>query len=196
MCAPLRGALRKTGCKARVVGRACETTCARRCGFPCFVGHSFGSAAAPTAAQAPACGGQRARRASAGETARRAMNLNLPPESNRPRPHPQDPRDHPARHIGGAEINSPQRPHPPKGARVAHRPRERTSSDDRPAPARATTTAPGRLTHCWRKRQAEGHPTPNGRRAARPGRSFGPQAVARRSDSRPQALAPGPGPST
>jgi hypothetical protein len=37
--------------------------------------------------------------------------------------------------------------------------------------------------------------------AARSGRSFGPQAVARRSDarrsdSRPQALAPGPGPST
>ena len=41
-CAPLRGALRKTGCKTSTDGRACETTCARRCGLPGVKGCSFG----------------------------------------------------------------------------------------------------------------------------------------------------------
>ena len=56
-----------------------------------------------------------------------------PPESNLHRPNHQGPRDHPAWHIGGAENKRPQRPHPPKGARPAHRPRRRPPSDDRPA---------------------------------------------------------------
>ena len=42
VCAPLRGALRKTGCKTSTDGRACETTCARRCGLPGVKGRSFG----------------------------------------------------------------------------------------------------------------------------------------------------------
>lgn len=42
VCAPLWGALRKTGCKTSTDGRACETTCARRCGLPGVKGCSLG----------------------------------------------------------------------------------------------------------------------------------------------------------
>lgn len=66
-----------------------------------------------------------------------------------------------------------------QGGRECVRPRrrERESIGGRAASADADTP--------------RGKPTPNGRRLPRPGGSFGPQAV-----TRPQAMAPGPHPST
>lgn len=116
-----------------------------------------------------------------------------PPESNLPRPNHQGPRDHPAWHIGGAENKRPQRPHPPKGARPAHRPRRRPPSDDRPAlGGRARRRRDREAAAPMAQRARRGPPDVGGPTGQRPG----PQAVTRRSDARPQAMAPGPHPST
>lgn len=129
VCAPW-GALREIGGRSSVIGRVCEAMCARWRGRRCAVGYSFGSAAVLTAAQAPRLRGARGRlRPRRPE----GPGFQSPPESNLYRLNHQEPRDHPARHIGGAEIKSPQRPHPPKGARPTQRPRRRPPSDDRPA---------------------------------------------------------------
>lgn len=127
---PLGGALREIGGRSSVIGRVCAAMCARWRGRRCVVGHSFGSAAVLTAAQAPRLRGARGRlRPRRPE----GPEFQSPPESNLSRPNHQEPRDHPAWHIGGAENKRPQRPHPPKGARPAHRPRRKPPSDDRPA---------------------------------------------------------------
>lgn len=116
-----------------------------------------------------------------------------PPESNLHRPNHQGPRDHPAWHIGGAENKRPQRPHPPKGARPAHRPRRRPPSDDRPAlGGRARRRRDREAAAPMAQRARRGPPEVGGPTGQRPG----PQAVTRRSDARPQAMASGPHPST
>ena len=116
-----------------------------------------------------------------------------PPESNLHRSNHQGPRDHPAWHIGGAENKRPQRPHPPKGARPAHRPRRRPPSDDRPAlGGRARRRRDREAAAPMAQRARRGPPDVGGPTGQRPG----PQAVTRRSDARPQAMAPGPHPST
>lgn len=89
-----------------------------------------------------------------------------------------------ARFAAGASALAGRYAERQQGGRECVRPprRERESIGGREASADADTP--------------RGKPPPNGRRPPRPGRSFGPQAVTRRSDSRPQALAPGPHPST
>lgn len=93
---------------------------AKICAIPCFFGIC---AAVLRRRKPPACGGR----------PEGPGGFKSPPESTLHRPNHQGPRDHPAWHIGGAENKRPQRPHPPKGARPAHRPRRRPPSDDRPA---------------------------------------------------------------
>lgn len=116
-----------------------------------------------------------------------------PPDSNLYRFNHHGPRDHPAWHIGGAENKRPQRPHPPKGARPAQRPRGRPSSDDRPAlGGRARRRRVREAAAPMAQRARRGPPDVGGPTGQRPG----PQAVTRRSDARPQAMAPGPHPST
>lgn len=58
---PLGGALREIGGRSSVIGRVCAAMCARWRGRRCVVGHSFGSAAVLTAAQAPRLRGARGR---------------------------------------------------------------------------------------------------------------------------------------
>ena len=189
MCAPW-GALREIGGRSSVIGRVCAAMCARWRGRRCVVGHSFGSAAVLTAAQAPRLRGARGRlRPRRPE----GPEFQSPPESSLYRPNHQGPRDHPAWHIGGAENKRPQRPHPPKGARPAHRPRRRPSSDDRPAlGGRARRRRVREAAAPLAQRACRGPPDVGGPTGQLPG----PQAVTRRSDARPQAMAPGPHPST
>ena len=189
MCAPW-GALREIGGRSSVIGRVCAAMCARWRGRRCVVGHSFGSAAVLTAAQAPRLRGARGRlRPRRPE----GPEFQSPPESNLYRPNHQGPRDHPAWHIEGAENKRPQRPHPPKGARPAHRPRRRPPSDDRPAlGGRARRRRDREAAAPMAQRACRGPPDVGGPT----GQLSGPQAVTRRSDARPQAMAPGPHPST
>ena len=147
-------------------------------GSLCVEGFRIGSAAVPSAAQAPRLRG----------AARRAGGFKSPPESNLHRPNHQGPRDHPAWHIGGAENKRPQRPHPPKGARPAHRPRRRPPSDDRPA-----------LGGRARRRRDREAAAPMAQRARRgPPDVGGPTgALLRPAAAMPAAaMAPGPHPST
>lgn len=192
---PLGGALREIGSRSSVIGRVCAAMCARWRGRWCVVGHSFGSAAVLTAAQAPRLRGARGRlRPRRPE----GPEFQSPPESNLYRPNHKGPRDHPAWHIGGAENKRPQRPHPPKGARPTHRPRRRPPSDDRPAlGGRARGRRAREAAAPMAQRACRGPPDVGGPTGQLPG----PQAVtrrsdARRSDARPQAMAPGPHPST
>ena len=162
MCAPW-GALREIGGRSSVIGRVCAAMCARWRGRWCVVGHSFGSAAVLTAAQAPRLRGARGRlRPRRPE----GPEFQSPPESNLYRPN----------HKGRAttqlgtleELRTNARSDPTRR-------RERGPPIDRAEDRRATTArpleaghedgVPGKRLHLWRKGHAEGRPM----WAARPG---------------------------
>lgn len=162
---------------------------ANRRGRWCVVGHSFGSAAVLTAAHAPRLRGARGRlRPRRPE----GPDFKSPPESNLSRLNPPGLRDHPAWHHGGVENKRPQRPHPPEGSASPRRP-GRPPSDDGPAlGGRARRRRVREAAAPMAQRARRGPPDVGGPTGQRPG----PQAVTRRSDARPQAMAPGPHPST
>ena len=163
MCAPW-GALREIGGRSSVIGRVCAAMCARWRGRWCVVGHSFGSAAVLTAAQAPRLRG--ATEAAYGRDGPKGLNFNL-----RRKATCLDPttKSRATTQLGTLEeLRTNARSDPTRrrerGPPIV-RVEDRRATTARPLEAGHEDGVPGKRLHLWRKGHAEGRPM----WAARPG---------------------------
>lgn len=181
MCAPW-GALREIGGRSSVIGRVCAAMCARWRGRRCVVGRSFGSAAVLTAAQAPRLRGAARKGRGVLNLRRKATCIDSTTRLARP----------PSLAPRRSREQTPAATPPPEGSASPRRP-GRPPSDDRPAlGGRARRRRAREAAGTKAQRACRGPPDVGGPTGQPPG----PQAVTRRSDARPQAMAPGPHPST